>query len=798
MPRRCVLLILWVVGGLWAPAAAAQQTELRLRIEPGYSGLDGTIRPGSWTPIRLSVDHLAADDRDVRFQWEHRDEDGDLVIAERLVTVARQRDDQPVWLYAAPPTTTDATTTWNLRAIDDATGELLASLAVQPQNDLLLRDGESLIAVTSAQDLGLTDFTRHETGHAPVRLVRGLSLGRLPDRWHGLSSLKALIWTQDLGGDPADPLQVPEAALLALRQWVVRGGHLVVVLPEAGQTWTSSPLADLLPVTAAQLRPVTSDTWARLEWFGGRRSTAIAPLTVTTFDVPPEATGVAVVQRDLEGRPIVVSRRVGFGAVTVVGLDLTAGAVRETQVQYTNPQRLWHHVFGWRYPAMTQAAADRAEEANRLVPSSRLERFAGGRIDLGGFVASRTAMTGTIGALLLGAIFLFGLYWLTAGWLVQPVLKAKGLGRRAWVGFVALVLVFAGLSWGGAALLRPTGKGVQHFTVLDYDGNTGLARARAFASVFVPRFGVSELAVASGPVAALPEPAGNLVSSPGFDAAADAAFIDPQRYAVDASSPDTAAVPVRSTSKRLRLDYLGPVDEAGAGLERPFGVAAGGGITLDADGWPTGGLTHTLPGTLTNVRVVFCPGEAFGVDGVRRPQVPRVWSPVDAAGQNRWAPGEALVLAGRPASYEDLTAAFRGWEELPAEREWKREGLLGRRMDEQRGPGEFAAGPADRSVVARQVEMLSFFDALPPPDTKRDGNDPGNPGNPGNTGIDTTTGRLFGRRLGTDLDLTHLTTGRRLIVLGQLVDAPLPLPLTVDGRSTESNGMTVLRWVYDF
>ncbi|MEM6757115.1 MAG: hypothetical protein AAF586_08105, partial [Planctomycetota bacterium] len=323
MSRRSVLFFLLLVGGLHAAAASAQQTELRLRIEPGFSGLDGTIRPGSWTPIRLSVDHLAADDRDVRFQWEHRDEDGDLVIAERLVTVARQRDDQPVWLYAAPPTTTDATTTWNLRAIDDATGELLASLAVQPQNDLLLRNGESLIAVTSAQDLGLTDFTRHETGHAPVRLVRGLSLGRLPDRWHGLSSLKALIWTQDLGGDPADPLQVPEAALLALRQWVVRGGHLVVVLPEAGQTWTSSPLADLLPVTARQFRPMTSTTWAQLSsdefsWFGTRRSATIAPLTVTTFDVDdtPGASGVAVIQRDDEGRPIVVSHRVGFGVVT--------------------------------------------------------------------------------------------------------------------------------------------------------------------------------------------------------------------------------------------------------------------------------------------------------------------------------------------------------------------------------------------------------------------------------------------------------------------------------------------------
>ncbi|MEM7624893.1 MAG: hypothetical protein AAF333_04615 [Planctomycetota bacterium] len=803
--QRCLFwLCLIVLGGASllpgaGGAAWGQLDEVRIAVRPGYAGLDGFIRPGAWTPIRLSVDNLSADDRDVFVAWEHRDADGDRVVAQRRVTLTRQREDQPVWLYASVPATTGSDTRWNLRVVDAESGQLLATLTVQPNAEALLRDGETLIAVTSPADLGLTDFERHDTTHAPVKLVRGLSLSRLPDRWQGLEALGAFVWTPDQGGDPADPLVTSDAALAALREWIYRGGHLVVMLPQVGQTWTGSPLADMLPVDAGQLRPVESEDWWSHEWIAGRMDPEDrAPLAMTTFGVADEGGRATVLLRDTQDRPIAVAGRYGFGRVTVVGMDLTAPVVRDSGL-HRGEQRLWHHVFNWRSPAMLESDAEDFTRDNEMIAARRLARATGATVELGGFIPNQIAMTGTIGALLIGAIVWFGLYWLLAGWLLQPVLKRRGWERWSWVGFVAVVLGFAGVAWGGASLLRPGRTSVAHVTVVDYDGNAGVARGRAYVSLFVPRFDTAEVAV--GPDAADQASSGvgdsafpgahNLVSSPGLsDAATRAGFIDPQRYAVEAASPDAVGLPMRSTSKQLVLDYLGPVDRDLPGLAEPFSIGAPEAITADRAGWPTGELFHTLPGTLTNVQVVICRGELYDENGQRRPSVPQVWRYVNPEGENRWAPGEPLTLAGAPPAGErvPLYPAFRKWAELPDNRDWKNEGLLGMRLGDEGGVVTDLVTAVDESVIARRMELLSFFEAVPPPDIKRD---------PDST-VGLNDGRVLARTLGQRLDLTPLTQGRRVIVLGHLKDSPLPIPFTVDGQTPPSAGWTVVRWVYDF
>ena len=41
-------------------------------------------------------------------------------------------------------------------------------------------------------------------------------------------------------------------------------------------------------------------------------------------------------------------------------------------------------------------------------------------------------------------------------------------------------------------------------------------------------------------------------------------------------------------------------------------------------------------------------------------------------------------------------------------------------------------------------------------------------------------------------------SGKRIIIIGHLRKGPSPVPLTVDGESVDSQGWTVVRWVYDF
>ncbi len=316
----------------------------------------------------------------------------------------------------------------------------------------------------------------------------------------------------------------------------------------------------------------------------------------------------------------------------------------------------------------------------------------------------------------------------------------------------------------------------------------------------VPRFGTAELRVGAGESLddAARETAaedsgrraqGNLISAPGFNAEHDGpSFLDAQPYVLAADAPDAVAMPVRSTSKRLMIDYLGTVADPQPGLSEPYTLRATTPIRLDDDGWPTGAVVHTMAGTMTNVQVIFCRGEQVDDRGRRRPLRPQVWRHVNPDGRNEWAPGVPLTLTGRPDEPLSLTPPFRTWSRVEDQRDWKRnEGLLGRRLDESTTPLATPARRFDESMIVRQLELLSFFDAVPMADLK---NDP--------DARVLQNARLLRRTLGSRLDMTPLLRGRRLIILGHLKDSPLPIPLSVDGQTPPSQGWTFVRWIYDF
>ena len=491
-----------------AVGAAAQQNAVSIRLAPGGFGLDGAVRPGSWAGVRLLLDNAGADDRDVTLSWELADEDGDRVVAERRATLARQRADQAVWLYAALPARLGADDRFTARCVDAETGALLASAVFGPDPDRLASPDDTLMVVTSGADLGLSDYGRHETAHAAVRLVRGVSLSTLPDRWTGLQAVSTLVWTPDGGGDPADPQQVGDATLEAVREWCYRGGHLVIMLPAVNNTWFGSPLADLLPVNANAATRVDTERWGEPEWMGGLRPDAPETVSQTVFRVG-DAAGPAsptVLLRDAEKRPVAVARRFGFGRVTLLGLDLTQAPIRRSGMP-RGERRLWSRLLNLTAPVFAESYVAPREKDRTFVPAAQLQRR-----PLGDFVGGRIAMTGTVSAVLFGAVVLFGLYWLLAGVALQPLLKSRGRERWAWPVFAAVVLAFAGVAWGAAALVRPGAASLRHISVLDVDANRGVSRVRSFVSVFLPDFGVTEAALAQPAVAGLPgraaQPAG--------------------------------------------------------------------------------------------------------------------------------------------------------------------------------------------------------------------------------------------------------------------------------------------------
>jgi hypothetical protein len=79
------------------------------------------------------------------------------------------------------------------------------------------------------------------------------------------------------------------------------------------------------------------------------------------------------------------------------------------------------------------------------------------------------------------------------------------------------------------------------------------------------------------------------------------------------------------------------------------------------------------------------------------------------------------------------------------------------------------------------VELLSFYNALPPPNFEWEHR---------NDAIH------FHRAVGRQFDITHLLHMRRLIIIGFMENSPLPAPLTVDGQQLPSRGWTVVRWIH--
>ena len=772
--------VLLAVGGAFP--SAAQQSGVELKpIRPHAVGLGGYARRGSWTPIRLDLFNESVQARGVICRWLLTDDDGDQVVAERRVDLTPQREQQ-VWLYANPPLNAAFGVEWTFQVVDADSDELLAQSPYNPPEDNLLPPSIGLVGVCGFQEMGLQHYRRWTSAHERTRVIAGLNLETLPDRWYGLSALSTLVWGPNESGDPAD-IAMSEAGRQALREWVYRGGHLVVVLPEVGQTWTNSGLADLFaPLDTAHIRQV--EAHPPLALFGSlKRST---PITMNTF-VLPENSGystVAEVQAtQAQGEtttarplPVIVSRRYGFGQVTLVGINLAASDISQW-TQPFNLHRVWPRVLGWR--AGKSGALFSNDELN-----SNPNRFrevkdytSTNRYALGGWVGNRVARQTTAGPAIGLAILLFIFYWVVALTSFPALLRRKGWDRYSWLVFLGVIVIFSTIAWGGASLLRPAKTSATHFTVLDIDGRTDVAHARSWVSLFVPRFASVSVASPSDGQGILPNGITNVISSPGTSTSLEGAgYADPQTYAFDTTEPDRVGVPIRATTKPLSVDFLGYISEAREGLDEPFVLPRGSGLALGTNGMPTGTITHQFDQALTDVLVIYCPGGSGRANDNR--WKPLVWRYKNPAGQNRWEPGVPLVL---PANAADGTRLWHYPNQNSRNRNFGAEGFLGAQIN-SRGFRPSSGSTAD---VVYDISLLSFYDAMPPPLIERDGGRWADFAN-------------YQRTVLRDIDLSALTHGRRLILIGHLREGRCPVPLSADGQSVPSDGWTVVRWIYDF
>ncbi len=750
-------------------ATVADAGDIEVRIEPESVGVGGVVRAGSWTPIRIELANKGSLDRQVRIAWLLEDVDGDEVqVRVPPVTLGAGDPARSLWLYAAPPiNTTEDNLDWRLKVTDHETAELLAIVSIRPQEMASVQ--ERIVGIVGPHTAGLDQYRGTDTQHEPQVLLEHLDPRRLPDRWYGMEALESMLWTSD-GGDPRQD-GVPGEAI---REWVRRGGHLVISFGGAGDLrpdgWREAPaLSELWP----DVELIESPGRERAPvWLGEGAGDQRIPMRGLRPQPGSDVDVLLTANIDGNEEPVAVTHGFGRGRVTVIGIDLGAEALRDAGLP--QGEALWRTVFGWQAPVIPRTEYRRMVDEDRYYRSDEREV-----IEQGAFIATLVAMQDRVSTPLTVAVLLFLLYGFVAGPLSFSLLRARGRSQLSWPVFLAVVGLFAAVAWGGGMLLRPAEARVSHFSVLTVDMVGGHLHTRSWMSLFLPHHGPVDVEV--DPHA--PEGRYNVLTSSGIlHEASSARFVDPQRYELDARDPGRLTLPMRATAKQLEADYLGHVDDHGQFVQTWGGFEAD--VRVNTEGKLTGALKHSLPVEISDLVVIYSAG------GPEAP-VPRVWRLYDPKWS--WTADGALDLEEIQAS-EGAVPLFeqprRGADDPDAR--WS--GFLGDLVSTRIGADARNGSPLrvqlSPASVTRQIEMLTFYGTLPPPRIMKSDS-------PYGQRLDVPP--TFRRPIGRSLDLSKHLAMRRLIVLGHVRErSPLPMPLTAGGERIErfdSGSRTAIRLI---
>ncbi len=772
-------------------------------------GVGNVSRPGEWVGVRIKLTDSSPRERNVLVRLAVTDPDGDTAVAQRQLTL-NPGVAQGSWLYFRLPFAFDASrgvVASVHEALEPETGsesreylpgKLLARqpLTPTPANSVLPKT-LGVLAAIGGDELGLKRYstrldgagakgTYTPYGHEATEVVTGLTPAGMPDRWMGYAPMWGLVW-----GPGVEPTEVRGDQARAVREWVERGGHLVVVLPSVGQQWTNpetNELHSIMPVVSVSRREGVDMEPYRALLQRTRTPSALSKSGVVHNFTPMAQAGPGEAIRVLngpDGQCVVARRLVGAGMVTLIGLDLGAPSMRAS----VRADVFWHRIFGRRgsldggsaETLSLGAASQREVTIYDETVSEIIEKR--GRAQ---------------GGLLLGFV-VFVVYWLVAGPVGYAILKNRKKTQHAWTAFVAASALFTGFAWGGASLLRPGTVEVSHMTFLDHVYGQPLSKARMWASVLLPKYGDATIAIGD------PTELGS-TRSPGVisawdqpqEDAARVSFLDARDYVVDARSWETMRVPARWTIKQVQADWSG-----GPRWKMPRPIAADGStegtlrvvglVPNSTTGIVDGILRHELPGALRDVVIVVVRGQSEIAPVIEpRDPVKATSSTSDSSGRSRGMTTDGALFADafmfsyslwKPGEDLDLSIVTRGSQgETSATRGLRRYSPVGESPSAITGFLQRTLPPRDWATG------VAFLPLLEPPD------------------FDTST--PAGQRASVvrvmthGLDLARWFTSPCVIVIG-VVDTnedgngvESPVPIAVDGVLAKSSGTTIVRWVY--
>jgi len=477
-------LVCWLAAVLVTATAHAESSLTDVQI-----GLQGYARPGNWTPLRATVQ--SSESGSVRLEAVSADPTGHPVVFPGEPFALTAGTAVPATVFFQPGRLETTTT---LRLVDADSGAVLASQRIASfqgagsnrtsipftvlRHDvplwLVAAPAEALAAPEPESGAGgrtLAD-TLTELRDQGVTILELTETSGLPEDARGLSVCSALILTGDV------VLTARQSEVI--RQWVERGGHLILAIGSHADSVRTSPLAEWALIDTT-LSSMTLSDLAGLE-----------ALASSSYRIPVASRIPGTVIRRADGRTLasgidgdlLTQSAVGFGRVTLLGID---------------PGR--PPLSRWRGLAAFLARLADADSDEGIV----VTRSTSGRISTTGISELASQMYAGMetfdavsnrSRLSVRVLGLTLLYLLIVGpldfLLVHRVLKRP---RATWVTFPLLVL-FAGLL-ASASAGRANGSRMQAnlMDVVDIDGAGGSIRQTTWSAVYSPESRRYQLAV---------------------------------------------------------------------------------------------------------------------------------------------------------------------------------------------------------------------------------------------------------------------------------------------------------------
>jgi hypothetical protein len=525
---------------LTAGTAAAQPVQIKIESAGFEAGVMAryVIRYGQWFPILVSLDAVGTQGQaqQVTLRCTSVDIDGDRVeFLETPVTITTGVSKR-VWLYA---------TTSELNIARQMTVDVLSDdgvlitrsdpinfEAISGDYQLILDIAQSALPGLRAIDSGGGDYFDRRPGNRPYYrgiCVARLPAGDLPDNWIGLDAVDVIVW------DEAHPDQLQNPAQAeALRDWVHRGGQLVVGLGASWNKLRQGRLADLIPYTGGTVMEVD-----QLPQF----LSAYAATGVDRFDDP---IAIAVAQRSPDGlslmRDIVDDRPIDLIAMKPYGFGrVIACSARLRDLFASAPPK-----------ALLAKLLDLNPNTEGFLKSETEAMLGVTPTPLFPPIAGPTEFRGQASLLVMMAFLFVGLYIAVTAGASWFWLQRKGLTQISWTVFAGFAVVASVLSIGAVRLVRGVSDTVHSFTFVNLNAGSSNATADVLFGYKSATRQAVDLRVNSD--------AGYLRGMTG--SGIESAYATPERYAALPRQGAVERAPMRATLKQFEASWQGAIDGA--------------------------------------------------------------------------------------------------------------------------------------------------------------------------------------------------------------------------------------------